>query len=884
MTRLLFHLAILATLALSAHSAIAESEPFDYVKWREFWSFKPVSKPQPPQVKNKTWERNAIDAFILAKLEAQGLSPAPQADKHTLIRRATFDLTGLPPTLAEIEAFIKDTAPDAYEKLITRLLASPHYGERYGRHWLDVVRYEQGKVKLPGIKNTRGELDFRDYIIRSFNSDKPYNQLILEHLAGDLLPETENREQYFDQLTATAFLSIGNWFDECTDPNRLKLDIIDEQINAVSKAFLGLTISCARCHDHKFDPITERDYYALAGIFASTRIIETFNENWKDGRIRLTREKVMPDEASVLLHKRLLNEQRRADLWAAIIRQQEQLERAWTINHAKHQLALAQLPRLEMNTIEAGQFSGQSNLKLTTLEINGKRIEVLESQTPGEQWVKYEVNAASAGAYEFEALYASHEPTPLNVQLGGETIHRDMLRLDTLGTDWSHRRWGALGMLELKQGLNTIRLETSAKDGTFPRIGQIRWRLIDAKRDQQIAKIADQSGLNRSRLAWLDRDPQIPTPSPMDALAFLDPQTVLELQQRIDQLNRQQDEIRMYERFIAVRDMDRVIDLPIHIGGDTYRVSKATEPRAVPVLFAHAVKPSQMDANRSGRLELAQWLTDPKHPLTARVMVNRLWQYHFGHGIVDSPNDFGSRGSTPSHPQLLDWLAATFIEQGWSMKKMHYLIMTSATYRQASRGVSAPLSSDAKEAAGRTRPGSRELFSPFPRRRLEVEAIYDAMLATTGKVPRQPEGQPLDFNKSADRMMFVLTANRSPVGLGGEIRKMFAVFDYDPSGEPIGKRDTSTTAAQSLFWLNNPIPKYFAGEFARQSLRETRFNDAELLRRLSLTALGREPEEAMLAMLLEHLNTCEKQGVSREAAWTQVCLAIYASNEFRYLD
>jgi hypothetical protein len=285
-----------------------------------------------------------------------------------------------------------------------------------------------------------------------------------------------------------------------------------------------------------------------------------------------------------------------------------------------------------------------------------------------------------------------------------------------------------------------------------------------------------------------------------------------------------------------------------------------------------------MPRDGSGRLELATWMTDPKHPLTARVIVNRLWQWHFGRGIVDTANDFGSRGSTPTHPELLDWLAATFVEQGWSMKKLHYTIMTSATYRQGSAG------GDPRPEARGQRSDSTALLASFPRRRLEVEAIYDAMLASTGKVARQTPGEPLDFSRSADRMMYVLTSGRSPAGLGGEIRKMFSVFDYDPTGEPLARRESSNTPAQSLFWLNNPIPKHFAGVLAKQLIALDKMTDEQRLDRVYLLAIGREPAKDVKAAVMVFIADQEKTGAGQEGIWKQVCLAVFASNEFRYLD
>jgi len=886
MRRPAIHLTVLIFCAMVAHPAAADDDAFDYKTWRQFWSFKPVTKPSLPRVTDKTWGRNPIDAFILAKLEAHKLQPSPRADKRTLIRRATFDLTGLPPTLAEIDAFLADDAPDAFEKLIKRLLDSPHYGERYGRHWLDVVRYEQGKVKLPGVKNTRGELAFRDYVVRSFNQDKPYDRILTEHLAGDLLPPTPNREQYFDQITAPAFLSIGNWFDECTDPNRLRLDIIDEQINAVSKAFMGLTISCARCHDHKFDPITDEDYYALASVFASTRIVDTFNENWKDGRIRLTREMATPAEARKIATLERESEIVRDQLIGVAGVAYDKVMNDWSTKREGVRKAAAALPRVEVVRFEAEQFAGQSNLKVVEIAYGGRKFEVLGPQTPGEQWVKYEVEVPVDGRYQVELLASAGRASRLKLLVDGRTHDIESHPFENaLDHRWSAACWLHSQPFDIAKGRRTLRLELVDKDGAFPHIDRLRLVQVTDEWTEAATRAAAEWKVSVAIVRAVALDADLSQLTPAEVLLRVpvgeEPSRAAALKDQIAEATRFIDS---HSRLIAVTDDERPTDLPVHIGGDTYRVSKSIVPRGVPVLFEHAVKPPEMPDNSSGRLELARWLTNANHPLTARVMVNRLWQWHFGRGIVDSANDFGSRGTPPSHPDLLDWLAATFVEEKWSMKKLHYLIVTSATYQQA--GTTAPASRHVlvHGASATGHASSPALLASFPRRRLEVEALYDAMLATTGKVGRQPSGAPVDFDRSADRMMYVLTANRSPVGLGGEIRKMFGVFGYDPTGEPIEKRDASTTAAQALFWLNSPIPKHFAGVFAKLLLADAKLTDDERIKRAYRIALTREPDEQTLADIRGYLETCENDGMKREEAWMQVCQAIYASSAFRYLE
>ena len=321
---------------------------YDWQKWGQFWSFQThcPNIPNPPVRETDILVRNPIDAFVLARLEARGIAPAPQADKATLIRRATYDLLGLPPTAQELHNFLADDSEDAYDRLIDRLLASPHYGEKWGRHWLDVARYTPGRISFPGVKHAAGDSAYRDYVVRAFNEDKPYDQFVTEQLAGDLLPPAPDRQQQYDQIAAPAFLSIGPWFDMCTDPNRLRLEMVDDMINVTGKTFLGLSINCARCHDHKFDPIPTADYYALAGIFRSTRIVGDFSEYWRDGRVRLLRPLAMPDEVAANDAIRAQVDEKKAAEWKYLGDCHAELLARWQKDEPRYRAAAAQDSRI----------------------------------------------------------------------------------------------------------------------------------------------------------------------------------------------------------------------------------------------------------------------------------------------------------------------------------------------------------------------------------------------------------------------------------------------------------------------------------------------------------------------------------------------------------
>jgi hypothetical protein len=980
------------------NDAAAGADAYDWKQWAEFWAFRPVVKPAVPDVSKVPpaggasraapgWGRNPIDAFVLAKLRAAGLSPAAEANKLTLVRRATFDLTGLPPTPEEIRAFLADASDDAYERLVDRLLASPHYGERWGRHWLDVARYVPGRVSFVGVKNTAGDSHYRDYVVRAFNADKPYDRFVTEQLAGDLLPVPDgvakgdadgdagtsggagsvtaaDRQAYLDQLVAPAFLSIGSWFDMDTDPNRLRLEMVDEMVNTTTKAFLGLSVACARCHDHKFDPIPIADYYALGGIFRSTRLLGELNEFWRDGRVRQLRPLAMPAEVAANYATRKRAADVKQQRWDALVAKHAERTAAWGRDEASYRAAAdrvragapagasagAAVP--VVLAFEAEDFDGQNNLRIAQLRKGDKATDVLETLNPTAQFVVYRVVVSDTGTYRLTALHSTDDRTPITVTFNGDTVATAALAEPTGGFDPLYQRWDVAGTGTLRSGVNFVRL--SAKGGMFPRLDRFRVAKADAALDARVTSVAAERGLDARLLARFVESPSEPWPTVADVEALLPDAERAELARLSAEADRLAARARPFPLAVAVTDEPAPVDLPVHLRGQTYRTSAALVPRGVPRFLDHALPRPEIPAGASGRLELAKWLTDPRHPLTARVMVNRVWGWHFGRGLVDSPSDFGSRGSAPTHPELLDWLAATFVEQGWSVKQLHRLILTSSTYRQggassgggagagAEKGTGAGAVADANAGADQSEPrgsalgsegatnatglepsgpvakaigdirasgGSKpvvpvrtdttvrkgttsdvdpdpddRLLSHFPRRRLEAEALYDAMLSTTNALPRQPAGAAVDLAKSGNRAMYTLTTGRSPKGLGPDVRKMLALFDCDLTGQPVGQRPASATPAQSLFWLNSPLVTTFADAFAARLLKMDKLTDAKRLEMAYLLAVGRPPSPAMAERSLAFLAQCEDDGEEPQAAWAKLCQALYASTEFRYVE
>ena len=503
-----------------------------------FWAFQAPRDPAPPEVQAVDWPCSPLDRFILAALERKGLAPASPADKRTLIRRATFDLTGLPPTPEEVDVVPRRRlVRRPSQRVVDRLLASPRYGERWGRHWLDLARYADSNGMDENVAYANA-FRYRDYVIHAFNADKPYDQFVKEQIAGDLLARTGDDRLNHERLTATGFLVIGPKMLAEDDPVKMEMDIIDEQVDTVGRVFMGLTIGCARCHDHKFDPIPTADYYALAGIFKSTRSMQ---------------------------------------------------------NH---------------------------------------KVVAMWNERP-------------LGTEAQRAAFEVHE--------------REVNR----------------------------------------RTAEIKARVDEAK-----------AALTRNGRA-LSENPEADFP----------PETVDELRRLRKDLAEFEKKAPPLRKVMSVEEQ-AITNLRVHIRGNHLTLGEEV-PRRFPRILAGADQ-TPIDASRSGRLELASWLAQPDHPLTARVMVNRIWLWHFGDGLVRSPDNFGRLGDRPVHPELLDWLAHRFVESGWSIKAMHRLIMLSSTYQMSTRYDS---------QAALVDPENR-LHWRMSRRRLEAEAIRDAILAVSGELDR----------------------------------------------------------------------------------------------------------------------------------------------------
>ncbi len=704
------------------------------------WAFQPVRPAPIPAVRNTPWPRTEIDAFILARLEAANLSPAPPAEARTLLRRLTFDLTGLPPTPQQVESFETELTQDreaAIARCVDRLLASPAYGERWGRHWLDVARFSDTKGYVYGREERRfiHATAYRDWVIQAFNTDLPYDRFLRLQIAADQLVATDSPD-----LAAMGFLTIGRRFLGVTH------DIIDDRIDVVTRTTLGLTVTCARCHDHKYDPIPTDDYYSLYGVFHGTDDLPV----------------ALGSVADSVANERLQN------------------------YHTKQ-----------------AQRLGEANARLRT-RLADYLVAQLELQNYPEEG--------------FEQILADGDIIPHSVRRW-----RDFLR-QSKGTQHPlFEPWHRLAAIEPREGpafaeqAHAI-LEPLLPDPRFnervrhafqqpvasmrdvaARYGEI---FRSAEAEFNAASKATPPTTPPAAIAQL-RDflhsPESPTTVPDTAIVNIEYYLPTPVCEELNKLRADVD-----RRWIEVAQPAALIlrDRPAQPNPRVFRRGSPSQPaHEVPRQFLRLLAGPERRpfAHGSGRLELAHAITSPTNPLTARVLVNRVWQHHFGHGLVDTPSDFGLRAQPPSHPELLDWLAQRFITDGWSLKKLHRHILLSAVYQTA------------HQPAPEADPNHR-LLASFPGRRLEFEQVRDAMLAVSGELSLAQGGKSADLLDAANRRRTVY-AFVDRQFLPGVLR----TFDFANPDLHVAVRHETTVPQQGLFFLNGPFAAQRARELARAS-------------------------------------------------------------------
>lgn len=777
---------------------------------KQHWAFQPVrSVPIPAPRTPLPAVRNEIDLFVAAKLSDNGLSLAPQADRRTLIRRAYFDLIGLPPTAEEVEAFERDPAPDAWEKLLDRLLASPAYGERWGRYWLDVARYADTKgYVFNEDRNYPFAYTYRDYVIRSFNQDKPFDRFVIEQLAADKLPADDKQS-----LAAMGFLTLGRRFLNNTH------DIIDDRIDVVTRGLMGLTVACARCHDHKFDPVPIADYYSLYGIFASST-------EPKDlpliGEVKRTPE--------VIAFETELNKQR------AAYRAEVEKRFAANLKKLREPGTVAEYIRAVL------EVQGRADQQLQTLlRDRDLRPAVFN------RWRDF-ITAQSKNWSPVYSPLAKLAEIPEN-----EFGQKAAVVIAGLGQDARqpvnplvHRALKAAKPQTLKSAIEAVAgvMVTNLTGPPTPAQAEL-FRALDAGGPVDIPVSDAESIQTRA-----DRDALANLKRKIDAFEATNPAAPPRAHVLVDSKN-------LFQPYVFLRG--------------NQNNHGPTVPRQAPAIVAPNRKPF---TDGSGRLELARAIVSPENPLTARVFVNRVWVGHFGQGLVRTPSDFGVRSDPPTHPELLDWLASRFMQDGWSVKRLHKLIMTSATYQQVST-----ISAEAFKLDP-----DNKLLARQNRRRLDFEAMRDSLLSVAGKLDTTAGGQPVDLFKAP------FSTRRSIYGLidRTNFSSTMRAFDVASPDQHSPQRFQTTVPQQALFLMNSAFVTEQARSLANRSeVTQAKTTEAKVTALYRL-ALSRNPTREEAALAVEFVGTHWLVRLADAARpfgkLPQLAQVLLLSNEFVFVD
>ncbi len=822
----------------------------------DWWSFQPLRNDPLPQPEGlpAEWSTSPIDRFIYVKLKEKGLQPSPPADRRLYIRRATFDLLGLPPTPEEVKAFVADKSPEAYEKLIDRLLASPHYGERWGRHWLDVIRFGESTGYEQNFLRDQA-WPFRDYVIRSLNQDKPFNRMILEQLAGDQIAPGDP-----DIEVATGFLVAGTHDAVLSKIAEVRLqqraDDLDDMVLATSSSFLGLTVHCARCHDHKFDPIQQADYYRLQAIFAGVQHGERELATREEKERRQAQEKPILEQleqvkqriAALKARGQPLVEQRREELAKQYrppvdVKGNEETFPPVSTRFARMRI-LATTHNQEPGLDEIEVWSHGPTPINVALASHGTKVTARSKRVDGMEVPFYKQEFVNDGM--FNEIWISSE-----VGTGEVTLQFQKVELISRIT-WSRDRPGA--SKGEPERLPTGYVFETSLDGTH-------WQSVADSEDRP--PYAEQDREEFFLQAVLLRDEQNEWKSLSQERAQLEKQldALPKLPMAyIGSFNQPKEPTYLNKRGIAKDRGDLILP-----GG------LSTLQKLLPSF--------QLDVNASEgerRVALARWISDDRNALTARVLANRIWHYHFGHGLVGTPSDFGFQGELPTHPELLDWLALRLQTLGWRLKPFHRELMLSSTYRQSSdyNPHSASIDSDA-----------RYLWR-FPIRRLEAEAIRDTALSVSGKLDRTMGGPGFRlYNYTVDGVASYRyresfdgqTYRRAVYHQSARSVKddLLGPYDCPDSALPEPKRMVTTTALQALSLLNTPFLLDQARFFAERLIRQAGDKDinAQVEQAFEL-AFGRSPkqQEAVAA-----------QDLIKRHGLLIFCRAMLNANEFLYI-
>ena len=1061
-------MAIIATTVSLSADVLGLSDQKNPPPSAEHWAFKPATRPAIPAVRNEAWIQSPIDAFILAELEAKKLSPATPADRRTLLRRATYDLIGLPPNPEEVDAFLSDQSPNAFDKVLDRLLASPAYGERWGRHWLDVVRYADARdlIQLPPESDFREAWRYRDWVVEAHNRDLPYTDFVRHQIAGDLLQPADSERIDIDALVATGLLAIADFVPGDVDKELMIADYVNDQIDVVGRSFLGMTLGCARCHDHKFDPISMNDYYALAGIFFSTRLIpspvlgntplvrvpllpkaeveriEAAKRRSTDLEKQIQKLKIEADvEYWDLLEQRAIDQTARyllagwefknriagapeisladfarahdlhpktlakwfeycgvpevggvrrpegesaprKEAWATWRRLLEEvsgksLDRSprSAVEDAAREVgkALAAIRQERAQEVEAPPSARKPGFPAVTLKLQANDGQLLTSTNAR---VAFWRNRAPSTPKFATVVPDATGPIKTNVTLGGRS--RPVLRFsgnevleiavtvppsgslfvvfrvaDTSASGqrligWEDSNGGrhGIGLMPTPGvGLHAVLRKDGASgdivappgtnDGfelvslTWGSLGaQLHRRGVAVGKSSSIDSVSSDPEIKSLRIggpgsggsskfrgdlaelrvypnalgedarkkvekelfdSWLD--PGAPEPAPPSALALLydelcsprspfwlenDEREGVFFSKLTPRIVRMRAELEALKKAIPTNIPMAVVvqdggpsgtrhegfkDAPIYLRGNHQKPGEIVA-RGFPKILAGDHQPAIKEG--SGRLSLAQWIASANNPLTARVAVNRIWQHHFGEGIVRTSTNFGKRGEHPTHPDLLDFLATRFVESGWSIKAMHRLMMLSSVYQQGSRASNETLISDPENV----------LLSRMKRTRLDAESLRDSLLFVAGRLDGSRGGAGFQDVALPRRSLYLMTVRT------GAKAGFAALFDAPDGGAVVEKRSVSTVAPQALFLLNDPFSMEQSRAVARRIAREFPSSSPEnQIRAAYRQVFGRPPtgEETAIGRAL-------LQGTDQAERLERYCQLLLCANEFVYVD
>lgn len=752
---------------------------------RKHWAYQPVRSPALPTVKDSKWVQQPLDRFILAKLESKGLKPSPRADKRTLIRRATYDLLGLPPTPAEVDAFLADNSPEAFARLVDRLLASPHYGERWGRYWLDIARYADTKgYVFEEERRYAFAHTYRDYVVRALNEDLPYDQFIIQQIAADLLPLGDDKRP----LAAMGFLTLGRRFLN-NQP-----DIIDDRIDVVSRGLMGMTLSCARCHDHKFDPIPTKDYYSIYGIFASSE---------EPGEKPLLGDKALPKQYP---EYQVEKEKREGELKKFRAEKEAELLVKLRSQVGAHLLAAADSKGLDRDKREA--LARERKLTPRLVSKWSDRLDRKDDPifSPWQEFAALpKTNFSDAARPVAEKISKSNKEAvnPLVAALfanAPKSLKEVAERYDQLFAEID-KQWRELSKTNAPTGFTepdreSLRQAIYADASPFKMDSEEMYRLFDTPAQQRVRAL-------RRKIEELDATHPGAPP-----------------------------------RAMVLKDKSNPVEPVVFVRGNPGNHGPKVPRQFVEILSGEKREPFKKG---SGRLDFARAIASTNNPLTARVMANRVWSYHFGSPLVRTPSDFGTRAETPTHPELLDHLASQFMANGWSLKKLHRAMMLSATYQQSSEENAAGVKAD---------PGN-ELLWRMNRQRLDFEAMRDTLLAVSGKLDPAIGGMPVDITAEpfpARRTVYAMIERQNLPGV-------FRTFDFASPDATSPQRFYTTVPQQALFLLNSPFVVQQAQAFlARPELKQAK-SDEERVKALYRLAYQRLPDSEELAFANQFLST-----------------------------